>query len=122
MADSRRKGLSALGFSYTTNISYNVTYRLMKIESFLSEEDEAQVVCYITSVESAVGWLPSRMGPMEKESRSQRPAGFFIKHVMLALESFYVRFGLIVRRIFRVSNGDRLYEGCKSVICIHMSK
>ena len=55
MADSRRKPFSALGFSYTMNISYNVTYSLMKIEYFLSEEDEAQEVCYITSVESAAG-------------------------------------------------------------------
>ena len=34
MADSRRKPFSALGFSYTMNISYNVTYSLMTIESF----------------------------------------------------------------------------------------
>uniref|UniRef100_A0A0D3ADC5 Uncharacterized protein n=1 Tax=Brassica oleracea var. oleracea TaxID=109376 RepID=A0A0D3ADC5_BRAOL len=34
MADSHRKRFSALGFSYTTNISYNVTYCLMTIESF----------------------------------------------------------------------------------------
>ena len=61
MADSRRKRFSALGISYTTNISYNVTYSLMKIESFLLEEDEAQEVCYITSVESVAGQLPSRM-------------------------------------------------------------
>ncbi|WZZ87427.1 LOW QUALITY PROTEIN: hypothetical protein YC2023_116006 [Brassica napus] len=111
MADSRRKQFSALGFSYTTNISYNVTYSLMKIESFLHEEDEAQEVCYITSVESVAGRLPSRM---EKKSRRQRAAGFFIKPVMLTLESFFVRLGLIVRRIFRVSNGDRFYEGCRS--------
>ena len=39
MTDSRRKRFSALGFSYTTNVSYNVTYSLMKIDSFLSEED-----------------------------------------------------------------------------------
>ncbi|WZZ15727.1 hypothetical protein YC2023_108816 [Brassica napus] len=39
---------------------------------------------------------------------------FFIRPVMLTLESFFVRLGLIVRRIFRVSNGDRFYEGCKS--------
>ncbi|KAF3578776.1 hypothetical protein DY000_02032231 [Brassica cretica] len=44
MADSRSKRFSALGFSYTTNISYNVTYSLMKVESFLPEEDEAQEV------------------------------------------------------------------------------
>ncbi|WZZ49875.1 hypothetical protein YC2023_049982 [Brassica napus] len=42
MADSCRKRFSALGFSYTTNISYNVTYSLMKIEFFLSEDNEAQ--------------------------------------------------------------------------------
>ena len=30
-----------LGFSYTINVSYNVTNILMKIDSFLSEEDEA---------------------------------------------------------------------------------
>ena len=30
-----------LGFSYTMNVSYNVTYSLMKIDSFLSEENEA---------------------------------------------------------------------------------
>ncbi|WZZ28006.1 hypothetical protein YC2023_011407 [Brassica napus] len=50
----------------------------------------------------------------EKKSISQRAAWFFIKHVMLTLESFFVRLGLIVRRIFRVSNGDRFYEGCRS--------
>ena len=55
MDDSSRKQFSAIGFSYTTNISYSVTYSLTKIESLLSEEDEAQEVCYITSVESAAG-------------------------------------------------------------------
>nr|VDD24248.1 unnamed protein product [Brassica oleracea] len=29
-----------LGFSYTMNVSYNVTYSLMKLDSFLSEENE----------------------------------------------------------------------------------
>ncbi|WZZ32858.1 hypothetical protein YC2023_016259 [Brassica napus] len=46
--------------------------------------------------------------------RSRRAAWFFIKPVMLTLESFFVRLGLIVQRIFRVSNGDRFYEGCRS--------
>ena len=75
MADSHRKRFSALGLSYTTNISCNVTYSLMKIDSVLSEEDEAQEFCYITSVESAAGCLPSRMCPREKKGRNQRAAG-----------------------------------------------
>ena len=61
MADSLRKRFYALGFSYTMNVSYNVTYSLMKIDSFLSEEDVAEEVCYITIVESAAGLLPSQM-------------------------------------------------------------
>ena len=41
MADSHRKRFSALGLSYTMKVSYNVTYSLMKIDLFLSEEDVA---------------------------------------------------------------------------------
>ena len=41
MADGFRKQFSASGFSYTMNVSYNVSYSRMKILSFLSEEDEA---------------------------------------------------------------------------------
>ncbi|KAF3523094.1 hypothetical protein F2Q69_00048247 [Brassica cretica] len=44
MADSHRRRLYALGFSYMMNVSYNVTYSLMKIDSSLSDEDVAKEV------------------------------------------------------------------------------
>ena len=41
MADGVRKRFSTLGISYTTDVSYNVSFSRTKIVSFLSNEDEA---------------------------------------------------------------------------------
>ncbi|WZZ50681.1 hypothetical protein YC2023_050788 [Brassica napus] len=39
---------------------------------------------------------------------------------MFTFETFFVRLDLIVRRTFRVSNGDRFYEDCKlGILMIH---
>ncbi|WZY87052.1 hypothetical protein YC2023_033436 [Brassica napus] len=106
MAECRRKRFSALGFSYTTNISYNVTYSLIKIEFFLSEEDEAQ--------ECGVSGGMTAFSDVTEGKERQKPASRMAKKKR-SIRSFFVRLGLIVRRIFRVGNGDRFYEGCKSV-------
>uniref|UniRef100_A0A0D3CFC6 Uncharacterized protein n=1 Tax=Brassica oleracea var. oleracea TaxID=109376 RepID=A0A0D3CFC6_BRAOL len=45
----RDRGIMTEGlrFSYTMNVSYNVTYSLMKIDSFLSEEDVAEEMIFM---------------------------------------------------------------------------
>ena len=93
MADSRRKRFSALGFSYTTNISYNVTYSLMKIESFLPEEDEAQEV--LLHNQCGVSGRTTAFSDVTEEKEKHKPASR-----MVLRKACYVNFRKFLRKIW----------------------